>query len=336
MGTSDDPVRLASIGLGWWGGELAAAVAAIPGCELATCFARTESVRDEFSARFGCRSAPSFESVLADDAIDALLIATPHRTHPELIAQAAAAGKHVFVEKPFTLTVDEGLQAIADTRRAGVVLSVGHHRRRMPATRRLKQLVDAGELGTVLAFEATFHLPKGQRPGWRADPVESPAGAMTALGIHMVDSFHYLAGRFRALSALTTSLVAEHTLDDMTTVQVAFESGPVATLGTSLLLPKRSHLGVYGTAASAWSAADGERLELQPVGDPDPHVVPVDPVDPVVEEIAEFVRCIRTGEAPETGGQEALDVVAVLEAIVASASSETVVPVRYVDTSVLA
>jgi predicted dehydrogenase len=92
-------VRVASIGLGWWGKELARA-ARTAGIELATCFARTPEKRAEFAAEFGCPQASTLDEVLEDDSVDGLLIATSHASHRGLVERAAESGKHIFIEKP--------------------------------------------------------------------------------------------------------------------------------------------------------------------------------------------------------------------------------------------
>ena len=87
--------------------------------EITRCFTRTESSREEFAEKFGCRPAASFEEVLKDSEVEGILIATPHSTHTDLITQAASAGKHVFVEKPLTLTVADADKCIDATENGG-------------------------------------------------------------------------------------------------------------------------------------------------------------------------------------------------------------------------
>ena len=132
-----EPLRVASIGLGWWGGTLATK-AKEAGLQLVSCFARTKESREEFAATHGSRPVDTIDDVFSDDEVEAVLIATPHSTHADLVAEASQAGKHVFVDKPFTLTVAEAKRAIEAAESAGVILQVGHNRRRQPATRRIK------------------------------------------------------------------------------------------------------------------------------------------------------------------------------------------------------
>lgn len=321
-----DPVRVASIGLGRWGSELAEKGAAA-GLEVVACYARSEASRQEFAVAHGCRAAGSWDEVLSDPDIEALLIATPHSTHADLVSDAASAGKHVFVDKPFTLTVAEGRPAVDACRAAGVVLQVGHNRRRQPATRRLKQMVTDGELGMPHHAEANLSYPKGLTPrkGWRSEPSESPAGGMAGLGVHMADNLIYLFGMPVRLAAFSRKIIGVGALDDATTATIEFPNGPLAVLATSMVIPDVARTAVYGTEAAAWNEMDGERFYLQRVGELDRTPQPVETLDTVRDELEEFARNVRTGSEPETGGEHALDVVAIFEGIVESAETGRVV-----------
>jgi UDP-N-acetyl-2-amino-2-deoxyglucuronate dehydrogenase len=325
-----DPVALGSIGLGWWGGELAEAVERSGRARIVTCFSRTEEARLVFAERHGCRAAGSLDEVLADDEVEGLLIATPHSTHEDMVVAAAEAGKHVLIEKPLTLTVAAGRRAIEAAGRAGIVLQVGHHRRRLAATRALKQIVDAGELGMVHLLEANLSLPGAldPKPGWRNDPRERPLGGMTALGVHMADNLCYLVGPVARVSAFSRPLLARGSLDDVTTCILEFESGALGYLGTSLVVPKIGTLAVYGTGGAAWSEEDGARLFRQDMGETSRREQPLDAVDGLAEQLAEFATCIRTGARPEVGGEEALQIVAILEAAMESCSSDRPVALK--------
>ena len=316
-------VRVASVGLGWWGAELASAAARSGSLEVVRCYARTPQTRQRFAEQHGCRAADSLEDVLADPEVEALLVATPHSHHRAMIEAAAAAGKHVFVEKPLTLTLEDGRVAVAAAERAGVVLQVGHHRRRQPTLRRLRRMVDDGAFDVIHQVEATYFVTKYQQPpnSWRADPAETPVGGMTGLGVHMVDNFHYLLGPVARVAAYSKRILGRWAVDDATVIALEFASGPLGYLGTSLVLPRRCDLAVYGTALAAWSEEDGRRFFLQSKDEARRREEPVEEFDELADELAEFARCIRDGGTPETGGAEALEVVAVLQAIIAATES---------------
>ena len=316
-------VRLASVGLGWWGRVLArAAVAA--GAEIVGGHARTEESRRSFNDELGGRAFGTFEEVLASEDVEGVLIATPHTTHADMVIAAADAGKHVFVDKPFTLDVASGRKAIAATESAGVVLQVGHNRRRQPANRRIKQLIDDGALGSVTmieTFQSTPNALRFQSGYWRANHRESPLGGMTSLGVHMLDTMMYLLGEIESVFAVSKGIIDSPPIDHATALLLEFASGPLGYLGTSFVVPRVTTVTVRGTAASVCNEVDGHRFLWQKIEDQTPIEQPVEVLDTVADQLGEFVRSIRGETSPETGGREGLEVIAVLEAAIASAES---------------
>ncbi|HEY5650252.1 MAG TPA: Gfo/Idh/MocA family oxidoreductase [Acidimicrobiia bacterium] len=316
-------VGLGSIGLGWWGKELATAVGSVEGADIVSCFARREEGRREFADKFDCRSAESLDELLADPEVDGVLVATSHESHRELVERAAAAGKAIFVDKPLTTTVSEGLAAVEAAEAAGVVLQVGHQRRRNAANRRIHQLIEEGRLGDIEGMEGTHTIPNGftmAADAWRWDQEQSPLGAMTSLGIHKIDSMRYHAGPVRAISCMTRP-GRDHPIDEATVLILEFEAGAVGTIFTSFFVPRVSQLSVYGQAAAAYSTDDGKRLHLQQTGSVEREEIALDPVDPVADQLAEFASAIRGDTTPEVGGREGLEIVAILESAVESAAT---------------
>jgi predicted dehydrogenase len=319
-----DTARLGVVGLGWWGTVLTNAAGQSGRAEVVGCFARSQDAREAFAAAHDCRPFDSYEAMLADGEIDGVVIATPHSTHANLIEAAAAAGKHVFVEKPLALTVADARRAIEATRSAGVTLQVGQNKRRHPAHRRIKELIDGGSLGTLLHLEGTHTGPAAQKPdlaAWRADPAEDPAGAMAPMGVHVVDTFNYLAGPAKRVAAFSKQVRGWRPLDEATTVIIEYESGPLGYIGTSYFVPAVIALTAYGSEGNAWVEEDGARLFVQKLGEPARSEQPTEVLDTVADELAEFAACIVEGAQPETGGAEGLEVAAVLEAVVESVAT---------------
>jgi predicted dehydrogenase len=327
-----DPVRVASIGVGRWSGVLVDAARRGAGLEVVGCTARTPGPRAAFAARCGCRDYPDYGAVLADPRVEGVLIATPHTVHAEQIVAAAGAGKHVFVDKPFTLTAADARRATDACRRAGVVLAVGHQRRRLPAHRALKRMIDEGALGRVVQIEGNFSADIGLTftPAmWRGHRAEAPGGAITNLGIHHVDTFQYLLGPIVRVTALVRRVaVTAVDIDDTTAILFEFASGALGYLGTCWVYANRTNtIAVHGTEGQGWSEGDGARLSVAKRGQAERTPVALVPHDPVVEQLAEFARCVRQGGRPEVGGEEATGVIAVLDAIVESAAGGRVAAV---------
>jgi predicted dehydrogenase len=313
-----ETVRLGLVGLGWFGGVLAKSARATGAVEVVTCFSRSPDAREAFAADHGCRAAGSLDELVGDAEIEGVVLATPHSTHAEQAVAAAAAGKHVFVEKPLTLTVGDAKHVAEAAERAGVRVQVGHNRRRQPANRRIKAMIDAGELGTVLQLEGVHTAAGGFKPdlpAWRKDPAECPHGGMTALGVHTVDTFHHFVGPAERVVAFSKRVAGYTDLDEATSVVLEYVSGPVGTITTTYFTAPVVFLAVFGSDGAVWNEQDGAQLFTQARSEAVRMERDVDAVDTIVDELAEFVRVIRDVAEPETGIAQAIEVAAVLEAI---------------------
>ncbi|HKX74705.1 MAG TPA: Gfo/Idh/MocA family oxidoreductase [Acidimicrobiia bacterium] len=323
-----DRIGLASIGVGWWGSQLAERLG--EDASVVACYARNQEKREDFASRFECDPASSLDQVLDNPAVAGLLVATSHSTHREIIEAAATAGKHVFVEKPLTLNLADARAAVAAAEKAGIVLQVGHQRRRAAGIRRLRALVTEGVLGEVQVLASHHHSPNGLRmpaEAWRRKPEESPLGSMTSLAVHTLDTFNYLGGPLRRVYAATRPARPGGTIDEATALTVEFESGVLGSILTSFYVPPLVELSVHGSGGAAFSRDDARRLTLTRLDPPGEEELALTPVDPVADQLQEFVASIRGDSVPETGGAEGLAVVAALEAAVESARSGSAVEV---------
>jgi predicted dehydrogenase len=328
---SEQTVRLGSIGLGWWGGMLAEGVASSNEGVIAACFARSQQAREDFAASHGALPFDNLSDLLASD-IEGVLIATPHTTHAPLAVEAARAGKHVFIDKPLSLTMDEADEILEAANESGVSVQVGHNRRRQPANRRLADMIGTGELGALVEVSAVHHSPLLLNPSlaaWRRRPEESPAGGMTALGVHQIDTLHYLIGPVARVFASSRRSFPEHEVDSFTSVDLVFESGVSGHLSTSMVTGPVVDVAVYGTDAIARNRNDGSSLSIQYRGSFEETSLDMTELDTIADQLAQFCQVVRGEAAPETGIVEGRDVVAVVEAIVASAERGAWVEVDY-------
>jgi len=327
-------VRVAAVGTGRWGRTLADAVGRGMSLSIVACTSRAADNRAAFAKTYGCRDLPTLDAVLADRDVDAVVITTPHTVHADQVVAAARAGKHVFVDKPFTLTVADARRASEACRSAGVVLAIGHQRRRQPASRALKLLLDEGTFGRVAQIEGNFSADYGfsstlTTQVWRGDRAEAPGGAMTNLGIHHVDTYQYFLGPIaRVMAFVRRVALTKVPIDDVTSILFEFASGSIGYLGTSWIHANRTEMiTLHGTEAQAWHETSGARLFVARRGHAERTEVPLTPVDPIVEELAEFARCVSGRTRPEVSGEEGTANTAVLEAIVQSAETGRAVDV---------
>lgn len=323
-------LRAGFVGLGWWGQELAAAGQRCGGAlSVAGCYSPDPIEARGFAARHGARRADSLDDLLGDPDIDAVVLATPHSTHAGQIAAAARVRKHVFVEKPMTLTATDARRAIAACREAGVVLAVGHNRRLLAQLVLLRGLLDQGAAGRPVLVEANYSTPEALRlppDHWRRDPKECPGGAMTALGIHVIDWMHVLFGRVARVQAHFARRAAG--LEDAATATLLFESGLPATLTCLYAAPYTNRFVVHGSQAriaAEAAAAESETLRpsltVTPVdGKPERHDVPW--IDTLALQLRRWAEACNGKGAPAVTGQEAARNAAVLDAIVRSAASD--------------
>lgn len=182
-------LNAAIVGMGRWGRVLVDSVQGkndSPIRFVAGCTGTPDKARD-YAAEKGIRLLGGYDEILADPAVQAVVLATPHGQHAEQVIAAAKAGKHVFVEKPFTLAKADAEAAVAACRKAGVVMALGHNRRFLPSVALMKETLTSGAIGTLLHVEGHFSGPGAlaYKPGmWRADRAESPLGGMGGMGIH--------------------------------------------------------------------------------------------------------------------------------------------------------
>jgi predicted dehydrogenase len=318
-------LRAAAIGLGWWSGELARAVQGkSEEIGIVSCFSRSAQKRQRFAAELGCGMHESLESLLADPAIEAVILTSPHSLHAEHVTAAARAKKHVFVEKPFTLTAESGRRAAKSCRDAGVVLAVGHNRRFAAVSQELLRMTGAGELGRVLHIEANFSAPsalKWTEASWRASRTESPAGGLAGLGVHMIDLIAALGGSVARVLAQAKRQVLKLDVEDTTSALLELSCGATAYLGTITAAPFTVLLNVYGTKANAFAHVDAGELRVQPSGGkPAPRELAT--VDTLKAELEEFAHACAGRATYRVKPEEAIHVVAVMEAIAASAGED--------------
>lgn len=320
-------LRVGFIGLGYWGTRLARAAQRAGQIEIVGGFARTPQARDGFRGEFGGESFSSAEELLRSD-VEAVSIATPINTHVDYVEAAAAAGKHVLVEKPLSLDVASARRATDAAAAARVVLQVGHQRRRLAATRSVAGWALAGELGTIHSMEATVFNSDGLNPpdNWKFDPAQRVLGAMSQQGVHMIDNMIYVAGRARRVMAFATNVLSGSVGFDASALLIDFESGPVGVLSNSAVGSWVASFAVHGTSGSGWSEHDGGRLFRQTIDEQERIELSVEPTDPLAEQWSDFVASVRSGSQPEVAGEGASEVVAVLEA--GALSVERGVPVH--------
>lgn len=316
-----DRIRLALVGCGGFSHERAQkAIADSDLLQVVACYDPDASAARQAAERFGARSCSSYEEAIAADGIEAAVLLTPNHVHRDQAVAAFQKGLHVFVEKPMANTVAEGLDMIRAADQAGCVLMVGHQTRRLPAFRRLRQMLGEGRLGTPVSAEAQFshdggkHLPPG---AWRGDPRRCPGLPLNVIGVHLVDVLNMLFGRPRSVAALHSRALVPGNVDCTATL-VGYDPPLSATVVSNYCTPTVHSVRVVGTEAVVEIRQGAGVLAIREGQSKTEHEETFGPVG-LAGEYDVFARGIRNGEPVETDGRSSLLAVAVTEASVISA-----------------
>jgi predicted dehydrogenase len=319
---TDLPVRVGVVGLGYWGPNIARNFHAIAGCELRWLCDSDAAARERLATAFaGVQTTGELDRLLADDELDAVVLATPVPTHAALAVRVAQAGKHCFVEKPLATNTADAQAAVAAAEDAGKLLMVGHLLEYHPAVARLKQLIDEGELGRL------FYL-YGNR--LNLGVLRANENALWSLGAHDVSVVLHLIGEQpEECHAQGASYVREG-VEDVVFCYLRFPSGIVAHLHLSWLDPHKERrmtvvgarrmatfddmlvegkLAVYDKGFDEDARSWGEYITRS--GDVfSPRIANSEPLR---LECEHFVACVRSGQTPRSDGHSGVRVVRVLE-----------------------
>lgn len=335
-------INAAIIGLGRWGQNLVNSIQGKSGrIRIAAGATRTVAKAADFAKKHGFPLYDTYEKVLADPSIDAIVLATPHTQRVDPIVAAAKAGKHVFTEKPLTLTLRDAqtcVQACADHK---VTLAVGYNWRFQPALREIGRMLDDGRLGKLLHIEGNFCGPSVYRFGadhWRLDRGEGPAGGMTGRGVHVVDAMLYLAGRIDTVFAQSCRRALDYGIDDTTSMLLRFGNGATGYLGTFIATAETWRMQVFGSRGWA-EVGDVEHLTVWEMRvcfiDPQhlnvhqkPQTIRFPDVGTERAELENFANAIEERRPLAVAGGDEIHGIAVLEAIIESAAKNALVKIK--------
>ncbi len=319
-------IRIAQIGIGNWGKNLLRTLFSLPDVEVPVIAELDPELREEARKQYpGLQTVESAEQVLADPNVDAVVIATPPRTHYELASQALRNGKHVFVEKPITLAAEDAERLVKQAEETGLTLMVGHILEYHPAFLRMKELIDAGDLGEVLyAYSTRVNL----------GVVRRDENALWSFAPHDISVILWFFGETPSRIQCTGRAYLQPGVEDVVFLNLAFPSGKLAHIHVSWLDPHKvrrltlvgsqkmavlddmqamEKIRIYdkGVEFKGGFLGYGEDLTLR-FGD---IVVPyVKMQEPLRLELQHFVDCVRTGSRPRSDGYNGLRVVRVLQA----------------------
>ena len=299
---------------------------------VAHAFSPGAARRDAFGQKFPFPLCDRLATILEDRDVAAVAILSPANTHLEIARRAAAAGKHVLLEKPIEITTARAVELVETCRRAGVALGIVLQHRFRPAAMRLAGLLREGALGELVGCSTVIRLWRPQsyydEPG-RGSMARDGGGVLISQGIHTLDLMLSLAGpvaEVRGFSATT----AVHTMEteDLVCAAVRYESGALGTIDATTAAypgnPERIELiGTRGTASLVGTSLavrlhDGTAIDMAPDASAggtgaDPMAFPHDYHRAVM---ADFIEAITTGREPRVTGEEALKVHRLIDALI--------------------
>ncbi len=319
---SFEPVRVGCLGMGWWSDVLADAMVKSGKLKIVTCYTRSDDKKKAFAKKYGCATAASYDAMLADNTVEAIINTTPNNVHLETARAAAAAKKHVFLDKPIANTVADGHAITAACQQAGVVLALGYQRRRESHFRWIKEKIDAGVFGKLVNAEANIsrdRLGKIDLNSWRYTAAGMPGGVMLQIGIHYADVLEYLMGPVKAVNGRFAQLVLPGDNPDVASLIMEHENGALSTLNASYASASEYYLmNIYGKEASAYYDMHGGLRWLKR-GSARAEPVNCAKNDAIVDELDEFAAAVRGKAQPEMDGAKSTRSLAVLLAGIQSA-----------------
>jgi predicted dehydrogenase len=320
---------VAVVGLGWWGRVI------VPLAKTSTrlrviALADPDPAAADFASQEKVTLVKSYEEALRNPDVQGVILCTPHTLHTDQIVAAANAKKHVFCEKPLSLSRKDVLRAVEACNANRVALAVGHEKRFEPPIQELMRLVKSGELGTPLQIEANFSQDKFlslPADNWRLSDKEAPAGPMTATGIHLLDLSVGVMGAADRVFASVRQLGSQLANGDTLGILVNFKSGGNALLSAVLATPFDGRFAVYGN--KGWAEVRDKAHPEDPRGwtlatkarDKEKQTREFPPAKAVLANLEAFAEAALGGKPyPVTQGEMIANVSA-LEAIFRSAKS---------------
>ncbi|MBX3010082.1 MAG: Gfo/Idh/MocA family oxidoreductase [Caldilineaceae bacterium] len=339
------PLNFAVIGAGNIGKIQAEAIRHIPDAQVTVVCNRGEAAGRALAEKYGARWVADFQAAVTRADVDVVTICTPSGTHTEIAVAAAAAGKHILVEKPIDITlprVDQILQAVE---KAGVVLACVFPLRFAQGVHKAKAALVAGRLGrlTLADVYVKWYRPQSYYDSsWRGTWKTDGGGALMNQAIHNIDLVQWLAGPVESVMARTATLAHDMQTEDTASAVLAFQNGALGVIqgATSCWPGDRARVELHGDRGTivleegrivVWKLADaapGEEEAMltleqsQGSGAADPTAIGYEMHR---RQIVDLIEAIRTGRPPAIQGAEARRSVEIICAIYLAASEQRAV-----------
>lgn len=323
-------LRVAVIGLGWWGQTIVQYLHSARNIQAVLATDLNLQAGRAFAQSQGLEFAPSFEAAINDPRIEGVVLCTPHSLHADQMVAVAAAGRHIFCEKPLCLTRADAMRALQAIRARKLTLAVGHERRFEPPILKAMEMIQSGALGTPLQMEANFSQDKFLQmapDNWRLNAAEAPAGPMTATGIHLLDLSVGVFGPAETVFASVKQLGSSLVNGDTLAILATYKRGGHALISAILATPFAGRFAVFGS--QGWvevrdkthpEASTGWTMNWHIRGD-GPQTATFDPHPAVRSNLEAFADAAMGGPPYPVPQEQMLANICALEAVVKSTRS---------------
>lgn len=329
-------IRIGQAGIANHGRTILNAIRDAGNTQLVSCFDINTAANAEVARGFGASAMPGYDALVTDPKIDAVALVTPNHLHAEQVEKAVKARKHIFVEKPIANTVAEARVMVNLVKNTDLVFMVGHNTRRRQVFRRAKKLLEEQRIGKIVAIEGNLSRPAGLQPGlpaWKADRKTCALLPMMQLGIHLVDTVEYLLGPVASVSCFATNVAMPGQALDSTAAILQLESGIPVSLTSYYVSADAYFLRIYGTKGTIHCYPLKLRLEVLENGEFKEAIeedFSSEGAGSYILQMREFGECVLNGTKPETGGEQGLRALAVVEAMVQSVEHHAVVDMKQI------
>lgn len=277
----------------------------------------------KFAAEAKCKAAKDYDELVKDPAIDAVILVTPNFVHLEQVKKAVDNKKHIFLEKPITNFVKEGVELVNYANKGGVLLQIGHHMRYRLHYREAKRIIDEGKIGKAVSFYANFSHDGGFNPNlpkWKLDKKLCPLLPMMQIGIHFIDSVQYMLGNIISLSCMGVSNSMPNGVIDSTVANLHLEHEIVGVMNSHYVIPSIFDIKIFGTKGTIY--IDNNNFETKIVVDGKTQIERKT-IDEVKDsayyfEIEDFAEKVLKNEQPEVTGTIGVRNLAAIEAMAIS------------------
>ena len=321
-------IKAASVGLGWWSDELAESIQEkSKKIKIVSCYSRSKKKRVNFSKRFNTKYHNSYNALIKDQNIDAVILTTPHSMHAKHAIQALRNGKHVFIEKPMATKSHDAKKMLSFATKYNKTLAVGHNRRFSSVFDFIKKLNNQNKFGRILHIDANFSASGAlnyKKNFWRADRKESPGGAISALGIHMIDLMCFFGGKVKSVQSLVKKYVVNVDIDDTTSAIFEFNNKCTGNLTTIFACPYISTFNIYGTHMNIFSQIDSDTITIFNKNGKIKNLS-LSKNDTLFLELQEFADSCKSKKNYRVKNEEAIHNIEIMEAIVKSSKRKKLV-----------